>query len=112
MKSNRDIYTPEDYSEWMARTKSKDQEFAQKIIEERPELRIKELLDGRREEPRWAITINSAARLLGINVKTLRRLLEDDFDTSFEQVRPTINGHKYLWLDDVLNYARKMIEQE
>lgn len=106
------LFSAEDYQEWTQRLREKDATFANKIMKSRSDLRIKQLLDGRREEMRYAITVASAARLLGIDPKTLRKKLEDPYNVHLEQIRPLKKGHRYLWLEDVLEYSKKMTEME
>ena len=110
MNSDR-LYTEENFQTWAKRTRKLDVEFARKLMRDRPDLRMKELLDGRREEMRWAITVTSAARLLGVNVKTLRKILEDPYLIHLETIKPLASGHAYLWLEDVLEFSKRMTEK-
>jgi|GEM_PF-3184338 len=131
----KEVFSPDDYSGWLApknkksnqsseeireskeawthRQKDEDTNFAKKIMAEQPQLRIKQMLDARRKQSRWAISFHSAAKLLGIDPATLKKIVEDPYRVSLEQIRPLGNrGHRYIWLSDVLSYARHMSEPD
>ena len=106
-----ELFSARHYAEWTRQLKEKDKDFASKIKRERPDLTIKQMLDGRREEMRYAISVESAARLLGFNAKTLRRLVDDPYNLHLETISPNRakGGHRYLWLEDVLEYSKRII---
>jgi len=110
MQSKADeIFSEADYAEWTTRLREKDSEFASKIKKLRPDLKIKQMLDGRRREMRYAISVRSTAKLLGIDQRTLKKILEDQFQFELEPFQPLAgSGHRYLWLEDVLEYSKKM----
>ena len=109
--SVHEIFNEESWREWAAATAKRDVEFARKIRKDHPNLRLKEMLDGRREEIRWAVSVNSGAKILGLDVKTLRKIIREPFQSHFSPIKASPNGHSYIWLEDILNFSKVMIER-
>lgn len=105
--------TMETEQAWTSRKAREEDDLAKNISDDDPTLRLKRILDPRRHSLRWAIQLRSAARIIGIDIKTLKNILTDPFRIHLETVRPQGNtGHRYLWLGDVIEYAKHMAEPE
>jgi len=102
--------------QWTELQSKKDNSFAAEIGRSHPHLRLKKVLDPRRECQRWAVSVKGAAELLGMDRKTLLNIISNPWSASFEVICPTKASpnsqkvHKFVWLSELFDYAKKMSE--